>query len=131
MNETTITIDMAAVGQPRHRSTRTGRHYVPKSHPIHDFKAAIRMNVPRDVKVSKAAFSLNINCHFQRPKSHTKKQRLESWHLQTPDSDNIAKAVMDALNKVVWHDDKQVCVLKVVKQWCEGCDSVWITWKAL
>jgi Holliday junction resolvase RusA-like endonuclease len=131
MNETTITIDMAAVGQPRHRSTKTGRHYVPKSHPIHDFKAAIRMNVPRGTKVSKGAFGLTIFCYFQRPKSHTKKQRLESWHLQTPDSDNIAKAVMDALNKVVWHDDKQVCVVKVLKEWREGCDGVWIKWKPL
>jgi Holliday junction resolvase RusA-like endonuclease len=131
MSDTTITINMAAVGQPRHRSTRTGRHYVPKSHPIHDFKAAIRMHVPRGLRVSKQAFSLSIVCHFQRPKSHTKKQRLEAWHLQTPDSDNIAKAVMDALNKVVWHDDKQVCVVTVLKQWCEGCDRVAIKWKQL
>ena len=131
MSDITITIDMAAVGQPRHRSTKTGRHYVPKSHPIHDFKVAIRMEVPRSVKVSKGAFYLTIYCYFQRPKSHTKKQKLDSWHVQTPDSDNIAKAVMDALNKVVWHDDKQVCVLRVVKEWREGCDSVWITWKQL
>ena len=131
MSETTITIDMAAVGQPRHRSTRTGRNYIPKSHPIHDFKAAIRMNVPRGTRASKEAFRLKIWCYFQRPKSHTKKQRLESWHLQTPDSDNIAKAVMDALNKVVWHDDKQVCVVTVIKVWSDGCDSVWITWAPL
>jgi Holliday junction resolvase RusA-like endonuclease len=131
MSDITITIGMAAVGQPRHRSTRTGRHYVPKSHPIHDFKAAIRMHVPRNVTVSEGAFCLTIYCYFQRPKSHTKKQRLQSYHLQTPDSDNIAKAVMDALNKVVWHDDKQVCVLKVVKAWSVSRDSVCITWNLL
>jgi Holliday junction resolvase RusA-like endonuclease len=32
-----------------------------------------------------------------------------------PDIDNYAKAVMDALNGIVWMDDSQVCVIEAVK----------------
>ena len=32
-----------------------------------------------------------------------------------PDADNVAKAVLDALNGVAWEDDSQVVLLEVVK----------------
>ena len=31
--------------------------------------------------------------------------------------DNVAKAVLDALNRVAWHDDKQVVQLTVRKRY--------------
>ncbi len=34
-----------------------------------------------------------------------------------PDIDNIVKGIFDALNDVVWKDDKQVCHLSVVKKY--------------
>ena len=34
-----------------------------------------------------------------------------------PDADNIAKLVCDALNKIVWLDDKQIVDLQVVKNY--------------
>ena len=34
-----------------------------------------------------------------------------------PDADNIAKAVLDALNGVVFHDDKQVVEMMVMKKY--------------
>lgn len=34
-----------------------------------------------------------------------------------PDADNIAKLVCDALNGIVWHDDKQIVDLQVVKNY--------------
>lgn len=34
-----------------------------------------------------------------------------------PDVDNVAKAVLDALNRVAWHDDKQVVSLTVRKRY--------------
>ena len=36
-----------------------------------------------------------------------------------PDTDNIAKAVCDALNGVAYHDDKQITSLTVDKVWAE------------
>lgn len=32
-----------------------------------------------------------------------------------PDMDNVIKGIFDAMNEIVWKDDKQVCELKVVK----------------
>jgi Holliday junction resolvase RusA-like endonuclease len=36
-----------------------------------------------------------------------------------PDADNIAKAVLDALNGILWHDDKQVCQLTIHKVYAD------------
>ena len=38
-------------------------------------------------------------------------------HAGKPDADNLAKAIMDALNGVAWHDDGQVARLGVAKAW--------------
>jgi len=35
------------------------------------------------------------------------------WKATKPDSDNVAKIVMDSLNGLVWTDDAQVCELAV------------------
>lgn len=43
--------------------------------------------------------------------------RGEVFHTSKPDSDNIAKLVKDALNKVAWDDDGQVAVLLVRKRY--------------
>lgn len=37
--------------------------------------------------------------------------------IKKPDVDNVAKAVMDALNRCAWLDDKQVIDLRVVKRY--------------
>lgn len=36
-----------------------------------------------------------------------------------PDTDNIAKAICDALNGVAYRDDAQICCLTVQKQYSE------------
>jgi Holliday junction resolvase RusA-like endonuclease len=45
-----------------------------------------------------------------------------------PDADNYAKAVLDAMNKIVFHDDSQVETLVVHKRWAKkgahGCIKV-------
>lgn len=61
-----------------------------------------------------------IVCHFSRPKNIAKK----NLHLyndnkirptKKPDTDNIAKVVLDSLNKIAFDDDKQVVELSVYK----------------
>lgn len=41
-----------------------------------------------------------------------------------PDVDNIAKAVMDALNGLAWQDDKQVVRLSVCKRYGEEARTI-------
>ena len=45
-----------------------------------------------------------------------------------PDVDNIAKTVLDGMNKVVYEDDAQVTFLKVTKKYAEeGSVTVWLS----
>lgn len=68
-----------------------------------------------------------IKCYLKRPESDFKNGTRASlilkkaaavmpWAPIIPDVDNLAKFVMDALNKLVYHDDKQVVVLEVQKR---------------
>lgn len=50
--------------------------------------------------------------------SKKKQAALEGgFHTQKPDSDNIAKALKDGLNRIAWRDDSQVADVRCVKRW--------------
>jgi Holliday junction resolvase RusA-like endonuclease len=66
---------------------------------------------------------------FQRPKSHGKKRREEPRHLQKPDLDNLAKAVLDSLNGLAWVDDSQIYRLLVEKVWVDEQPRTVVTLK--
>ena len=44
--------------------------------------------------------------------------------LKKPDSDNIAKIVLDSLNKIAFYDDSQVADLRVIKKWTEDVERI-------
>ena len=44
--------------------------------------------------------------------------------LKKPDSDNIAKIVLDSVNKIAFDDDAQVVELTVVKKWTEEQERI-------
>ena len=92
--------------------------YLSAKHPVHAFKAALRLAWPVDVKFT-GAFSLTIDCLFPRPaRLETKSKREKQFVVTTkPDCDNLGKSVMDGLNGVAWDDDKQVCRLVVTKNY--------------
>lgn len=61
-----------------------------------------------------------IIAYFPIPKSTSKKKRgeMESGLIlptKKPDTDNIAKAILDALNGIAYYDDAQICQLHVYK----------------
>jgi len=63
-----------------------------------------------------------IWAYFEPAKSISKKKYKEligKPHLKKPDTDNIAKCVSDALNKIAYNDDSQICELIVHKQYAE------------
>jgi Holliday junction resolvase RusA-like endonuclease len=77
--------------------------------------------------------SIELNCTI--PKSWSKQKRKQAIAGEIvpttkPDCDNTAKAVMDALNGVIWHDDTQVTTLIVSKHYSEvPCLRVVIAWQ--
>lgn len=75
--------------------------------------------------------ALTVTCMFPRPASHfTRKGALSAAGRRAvlpsrADVDNLAKAVMDALNGLAWADDRQIVDLNVTKEWAalnpNGC----------
>lgn len=52
----------------------------------------------------------------------------EIYPTTKPDTDNIAKSILDSLNKIAYLDDKQVVDLRVRKRYAEVPSvSVWIS----
>lgn len=106
----TFTVPGKPIGQPRHRSTRTGHHYIPSDHAIHGYKAALQLlNTQR--RQLEGAVSVNMTCYLPRPKK-IDKQLPEGacWaYCVKPDIDNLEKAVFDALNTLAYLDDQQIC----------------------
>ena len=58
--------------------------------------------------------SVTIRAFSPLPKSRPKRVENEPWTI-SPDIDNIAKAVLDALNGIAYDDDAQVVELHVYK----------------
>jgi Holliday junction resolvase RusA-like endonuclease len=63
------------------------------------------------------ALSCEIAATFTCPASEHRKTipQPRRWHAKKPDSENVAKAVLDAATGVLWLDDSQVSRLVVVK----------------
>lgn len=64
--------------------------------------------------------AVEIIATFAIPKSWSKRKAAEHLHrphCQKPDGDNLAKAALDALNRIAWADDGQVYSISVRKVW--------------
>lgn len=70
-----------------------------------------------------------IIAYYKVPKSYTKKrvqairEELE-YPQKKPDIDNVAKIILDSLNKIAYEDDSQVVELTVLKRYTEEMERV-------
>jgi len=70
-----------------------------------------------------------IIAYYKIPKSYTKKrvqairEELE-YPQKKPDIDNVAKIILDSLNKIAYEDDSQVVELTVLKRYTEDVERV-------
>lgn len=84
-------------------------------------KLSFRQAYPDIKPIEKdASLLVTITAFFKIPASVSKKKRQEMLDFQIsptkkPDCDNIAKAVLDALNGIAYYDDSQVVTLTVDK----------------
>lgn len=121
MTACSFTVPIKPIGKARPRFTRFGPTFTPKKtaraeKTISQY-AGLYCHRPMT-----GALRLTITAVFAVPKSWTKADRLSALsgtkpHTSKPDSDNIAKLVMDALNGIAWADDKQVVSLTVAKRY--------------
>lgn len=118
------------VGKGRPRFTRQGRAYTPKK--TREYEALIRrcwqeqsgVRFPDGVPVV-----ICFTAYFPEPKGWSKRKRAEmdgSLRVGKPDTDNILKALEDALNGAAYADDSAVMIGKCVKRYTseEPCVSV-------
>jgi len=113
--------------QPRAKATTIGgraRMYTPKS--ADAFKASVALAAQQaGVKPSEGAVGIALYFVFPRPKNKVWKTRLmlTEYHTKKPDLDNLAKAVMDALDGIAWRDDAQVAWMSLSKVIAEGDEA--------
>lgn len=106
----TFSVPGDPVPQPRPRvSTRGGfaRAYVPRDHAVHAYRRAIVAAAEgAGLTVQDEPLNVVIDAVFARPQSHMRKAGVkpDAPRLPRPDVDNIAKAVLDALQEVIGDD---------------------------
>lgn len=119
MMQTIFTVDGEPQGKARPRFTRGGLAYTPKK--TVEYERAIKNAfIDAGGTMTNLPVTVSINAYYKIPASATKKKAVQMMSgeilpTKKPDTDNIAKAVCDALNGVAYHDDAQVCILHVKK----------------
>lgn len=122
-----VIVPAVPVAQPRARASSWGGHvrlYTPKTHPVTEFKATVRMAFQEAYKGPPLTGPLrcNLTFVFPRPQSMIWKKRPmpRAWKPGKPDRDNCDKSVMDALKGIAWIDDAQVCDGRIRKFFAAG-----------
>lgn len=112
-----IIIDGHPVAMPRPRFTKTGRTYYPKG--VQDTKARITQTIKDCIvaqgwQTSQKRVPISVTMQFVHPRINRLRTDQRTYKTTRPDIDNIAKMYLDCCTKAeVWHDDSQVCILKL------------------
>ena len=121
--------------QKRHR-TGKGHNYDPSESDKADFLAMARDRKPasplvnQGIKVGLAFFMPRPKYHFNS-KGEVKERYAYIAHTKTPDVDNLAKMVLDALKGTYWHDDAMITSLLTEKVYShKPRTEVYVVWDA-
>ena len=113
-----------AIGKERPRySAKTHRMYTPTRTSSFEEKVqwAFKSKYNIQSEPSTKPFKAKIIAVFKPAESLSKKKKEELLfkinYTKKPDADNIAKAVLDSLNGLVYKDDSQVTALLVLKDY--------------
>ena len=116
-------------GKQRPRfNTQNGKAFTPKDTITYEnwIKCCYR---EQSGKWLEGAIRARIEVYYKIPKSYTKK-RVQAIRdglempLKKPDADNVAKIVLDSLNKIAFSDDAQIVELTVIKKWTEEMERI-------
>lgn len=87
-----------------------------------EIKQAFQWQIRSQFRESPLTIPLAVDLIFFMPipksTSGIKKRQMENGivaHIKKPDLDNLQKFILDCLNKLVFHDDSQVCEIKAKK----------------
>lgn len=114
-----------AVGKERPRySAKTHRMYTPTRTSTFEEKVKVAFLSKYNIQteLSEKPFRAVINVCYKPSKSLSKKKQQDLLYRECtkrPDCDNIAKAILDALNGLAYKDDKQITYLSIEKLYGE------------
>ncbi|MDL2205342.1 RusA family crossover junction endodeoxyribonuclease [Eubacteriales bacterium OttesenSCG-928-N13] len=128
MNEVVkFTVPGSPVGKGRPRFSTQGQYvrtYTPEK--TASYENLVKLEYQRQCGqcgMLEGAIRATITAVFPIPKSASKKLRLRmaqgSRHTKKCDADNIAKAILDALNNIAYADDSAISDLQVYKRYGE------------
>lgn len=137
MNETIqFTVPAVPVAQPRTRARAFAGHarvYTPttlgkgenkRPHPVHAFKATVRLVASERYTGPPLAGALRIDAVFVFPRQSAKVWKTKPMpryrHVTKPDRDNLDKALLDSLKGGIFVDDCQVCAGEIEKWHAAG-----------
>lgn len=124
-----FTINIAPAGKERARQGRGGRFYTPEQ--TKGNEQIIRLACEYAMVRQKAkmfpkdmALGARFTAYYPIPKSFSKKKRAQAIDgaiapVVKPDADNVEKLILDALNKVAYYDDAQICYVEKWKKYGE------------
>jgi Holliday junction resolvase RusA-like endonuclease len=117
--EIILTIPGVPFGKQRARATRGGRMYTPAA--TVSFERLVgTIAAPHFPQPLDGPVRVEIVATFAPPPSWSQKKRaalLHRPHTQKPDLDNVAKAILDGLNRIAFADDSQVADQRLRKMW--------------
>lgn len=102
-------------------NTHTGRTYTPNETIAYEnWVKTCYLEKYKDKELMEKPLRVTIKAYFEIPKSTSKKRKQQMMDneilpMVKPDTDNIAKGVLDSLNGIAYKDDKQVVELIVNK----------------
>lgn len=102
-------------------NTHTGRTYTPnKTSNYENWVKICYLEKYKDKELMDKPLRVTIRAFLEIPKSTSKKKKQqmldnEILPMVKPDTDNIAKSILDSLNGIAYKDDKQVAELIVYK----------------
>lgn len=118
-----FTIPGEPKAKQRPRMTKKGHTYTPKQTVNYENWVKQCYIMEHFGKQVEGQLKATITAYFAIPKSKSKKDKEKMLFGEIRpgklDCDNIAKAVLDALNKIAYDDDKQVVDLTVSKYYAE------------
>jgi Holliday junction resolvase RusA-like endonuclease len=99
--------------RPRFGRTKTGGVVTYTPQKTRDYERALK-SFAQVAMIGKTVLEGPVKVTITAYFSHKTKT---GWHVSRPDLDNIIKAVLDALNEVVFDDDAAVCELVAAKKY--------------
>lgn len=122
----TLSFDIDPRGKGRPCFTRTGHAYTPET--TRAYENALAVLVREQFTMEPFTGPLAVSITFYMPTKD--KKRWVGSHTMRPDLDNLCKAVVDALNGIVWQDDAIITRMIIEKTWART-GSVEVTVKEL